>query len=80
MRASRVWRKVLQVERTIIDGFSFEGDADRGDGEVMVFSVRPTGAASGRCSRCGRRCPGYDSGGGLRRWRSLDNAHRDGFP
>jgi transposase len=73
VRASRVWRKVLQVERTIIDWFRFEGDADSGEGEVMVFSVRPTAAARRRCSRCGRRCPGFDSGGGLRRWRSLDN-------
>jgi hypothetical protein len=38
----------LQVERTIIDWFRFEGDADSGEGEVMVFSVRPTAAGGGR--------------------------------
>ena len=72
MRASRVWRKVLRVERTTVDGFWFEGEEGT-DEEVLVISVRPTGAARSRCSRCGRRCRGYDAGGGVRRWRSLDS-------
>jgi transposase len=40
--------------------------------EVLVFTVRPTAAAAGRCSRCRARCPGYDAGNGVRRWRTLD--------
>lgn len=69
MRGSRVWRKVLGVERVTIEGFGFEAD---GDEEVLVVQVRPTGAAAGRCGRCGCRGRGYDQGGGIRRWRSLD--------
>lgn len=34
--------------------------------------VRPARGQQGRCSRCGRRCGGYDRGEGRRRWRTLD--------
>lgn len=40
--------------------------------EVLVLSVRPKASQAGRCSRCRRRCPGYDGGDGMRRWRTLD--------
>ena len=44
--------------------------------EILVFSVRPKASQAGRCSRCRKRCPGYDAGGrdgeGTRRWRTLD--------
>ncbi|MGK2880120.1 MAG: transposase family protein, partial [Mycobacterium sp.] len=40
--------------------------------EVLVFSVRPRASQAGRCSRCRKRCPGYDGGDGIRRWRILD--------
>ncbi len=40
--------------------------------EVLVIDLRPTRAAAGRCSRCDRRCRGYDKGGGVRRWRALE--------
>ncbi|WP_343575744.1 hypothetical protein [Mycobacterium sp.] len=39
--------------------------------EVLVLSVRPKASQADRCSRCRRRCPGYDGGEGIRRWRSL---------
>ena len=39
---------------------------------MLVIDLRPTRAAAGRCSRCDRRCRGYDQGGGVRRWRALD--------
>lgn len=39
---------------------------------MLVVQVRPTARAAGRCSRCRRRCPGYDRGAGVRRWRGLD--------
>jgi len=37
-----------------------------------VFAVRRKASQAGRCSRCRRRCPGYDSEDGTRRWRTLD--------
>ena len=44
--------------------------------EVLVLSVRPKASQAGRCSRCRKRCPGYDAGDrdgdGVRRWRTLD--------
>ena len=40
--------------------------------EVLVFRVRPKAGQVGRCSRCRKVCPGYDAGGGLRQWRTLD--------
>lgn len=38
---------------------------------VLVARVRCRKAAL-RCSRCGRKAPGYDNGGGERRWRHQD--------
>ncbi len=41
------------------------------EGEVVV-SVRPLWCERERCGICRRRCPGFDLGGGRRRWRALD--------
>ena len=38
---------------------------------VLEVRVRPRAGALG-CSRCGRKRPGYDRGGGMRRWRHRD--------
>lgn len=38
---------------------------------VLVVQVRRRRGAL-RCSRCGRKCPKYDDGGGERRWRHQD--------
>jgi transposase len=57
----------LGVEKTVIERVVFDEDA-----ELLVAHVRPTSRARGRCGVCGRRCPGYDSGEGRRRWRALD--------
>lgn len=38
----------------------------------LILRVRPKVGRRGRCSRCLRRCPGYDRRGRARRWRSLD--------
>jgi len=43
-----------------------------GDGVEMVVSVRIFRGEESRCGVCRVRCPGYDAGHGLRRWRSLD--------
>lgn len=60
----------------VIEDVTVEVETPRGrsgnTSEVLVFSVRPKAAAASRCSRCRRRCPGYDSGDGIRRWRTLD--------
>jgi transposase len=39
---------------------------------LVVVRVWPTTGRRSRCSRCSRRCRGYDRGGGRRRWRGLD--------
>jgi transposase len=65
----RVWKRLLDVEHTVITGVELEGGAGN---EVVVVRVRPTRSRQRRCSRCGRRSVGYDRGEGRRRWRSLD--------
>jgi transposase len=61
----------------VIEGIDVEVETRRQrrqlvSGEVLVMNVRPRAGAAGRCSRCKARCPGYDSGDGMRRWRTLD--------
>ena len=70
MRTTRVWRRVLGVEHTVIEWVDLESDG-RG-GEVLVAQVRPKAGVAWRCSRCGRRCAGYDTSAKPRRWRGLD--------
>jgi transposase len=67
VRNARLWRGLLGVERTVVEGVGF----DEGAG-CVVARVRPARGARGRCGRCGRRAPGYDRGEGRRRWRALD--------
>jgi transposase len=70
VRTTRVWRRVLGVEHTVIERVDLESDG-RG-GEVLIAQVRPKAGVARRCSRCGRRCAGYDISAQPRRWRSLD--------
>lgn len=63
---------MLGVEQVTVEGFEFEDEQDEQGLETLVVAVRPTRGRRGRCSRCDRRCPGYDGGGGRRRWRALD--------
>ena len=67
MRDVSLWRALLGVEKTVIELVEFDEDA-----ELLVAHVRPTSRAGGRCGICSRRSPGYDDGGGRRRWRALD--------
>jgi transposase len=69
VRKARVWPVLLGVERTVIE--KVELLTEKGE-EVIVASVRPARSRRNRCSRCGRRCAGYDRGEGRRRWRGLD--------
>jgi transposase len=70
VRTTRVWRRVLGVEHTVIESVDLESDG-RGR-EVLVARVRPKAGVASRCSRCQRRCVGYDSSAKPRRWRGLD--------
>jgi len=67
VRDASLWRALLGVEKTVIELVEFDEDA-----ELLVAHVRPTSRAGGRCGICSRRSPGYDDGGGRRRWRALD--------
>lgn len=61
---------MLGVEHTVIESVELEPDG-RG-GEMLLARVRVKAGAAGRCSRCQRRCPGYDTSARPRRWRGLD--------
>ena len=47
-------------------------EPDGRGGEQLIARVRPKAGVASRCSRCGRRCPGYDVSKEPRRWRGLD--------
>lgn len=64
---NKVLRKLLGVEGIVVEGWDFDEA-----GGALVVSVRPMGRGRRRCSRCRRRCSGYDQGAGQRRWRALD--------
>lgn len=67
MRNARVFRALLGVENTVVEGVEFD-EVD----ELLVARVRPARGARGRCGVCRRRCGRYDGGEGRRRWRTLD--------
>ena len=67
MRDVSLWRGLLGVEKTVIERVEFDEDA-----QVLIAHVRPVSRQRHRCGLCRRRCPGYDTGPGRRRWRSLD--------
>ena len=70
MQARTVWRRLLGVEKTVVEGVEFEEELD---GTVsLVASVRPTSRAVSRCGKCGRKSGRFDAGEGRRRWRGLD--------
>jgi len=76
LRMSRVFASGLGGVNMVVEDISIEVETSRGRNpqaaEVLVLSVRPKAAQAGRCSRCRKRCPGYDGGDGIRRWRTLD--------
>ncbi len=67
MRTKKVWRRLLGVERAVIEGVELDEQAG-----ILVAAVRPRKGERHRCGICRRRCPGYDPGEGRRRWRTLD--------
>ena len=72
MQSATLWRRLLGVENTVIEGVEFEELGELGGTVRLVAHVRPTSRASSRCGRCGRRVAWYDRGQGRRRWRGLD--------
>ena len=80
MRMSRIFAAGLGDQNMVIEDVTIEtettGQKKPKTSEVLVFSVRPKASQAGRCSRCRKRCSGYDAGGrdgdGRRRWRTLD--------
>src|SRR5664279_2372692 len=71
MRKARVFGQLLGVQGMVIEDVTVQVDPD-GDDEVLVVSVRSDARSAGRCGQCRRPCPGYDSGAGIRRWRTVD--------
>lgn len=70
MQARTVWRRLLGVEKTVVEDVEFVEELD---GSVsLVAHVRPTSRAALRCGRCERGSGRYDAGEGRRRWRGLD--------
>lgn len=67
MRNARLWRGLLGVEQTVVEGVEFDGDE-----RVVVAHVRVSKGARRRCGRCGVRSPWFDRGEGRRWWRGLD--------
>jgi transposase len=77
LRKTRIFAKGLGDQNMIVEDVRTETETSRGKQpkttEVLVFSVRPKAAQASRCSQCHKRCPGYDSSDGVRRWRTLDS-------
>jgi transposase len=76
LRKSRVFAAGLGSQNMVIEDVAIETETSRGKqpvtSEVLVLSVRPKASEASRCSRCRKRCPGYDGGDAIRRWRTLD--------
>ena len=65
-----IFKRLLNVRGMVVEDVSID-DSPLRDAPVLVARVRCRKAAL-RCSRCGRKCPKYDDGGGERRWRHQD--------
>lgn len=74
VRSSRIWTRLLSVDKTVIDSMEAEESDDPGGSEdvVIVAHVRPAKGLRQRCGVCERRCARFDNGEGRRRWRALD--------
>ncbi len=66
MRGTRVWARLLSLQRAVVE------DVWIGDEGEIVVAARPGWRERDRCGVCRRRSPGFDLGDGRRRWRALD--------
>ncbi|HEY0949804.1 ISL3 family transposase [Nocardioides sp.] len=69
MRDVSLWRYLLGLEETVIEGVELDWEE-----RVLVVAVRPAARRRGRCGQCRAPAAGYDAGRGRRRWRALDCA------
>ncbi|MEV5544397.1 ISL3 family transposase [Saccharopolyspora shandongensis] len=67
MPSARVWGRLLGVHTAVVETVRFDEHE-----QVLIAEVRVRKRDRYRCGACGRRCPGYDTGQGRRRWRALD--------
>nr|WTB33678.1 transposase family protein [Streptomyces sp. NBC_00830] len=67
MCANSIWKRLLTVERTVVEQVEVDPEAN-----VLVAHVRPVARERDRCGVCRRPAHGYDQGRGRRRWRCLD--------
>ena len=65
-----MFNRLLNVKDTVVEDARIVDSPLRPE-PVLEVRVRPRAGAP-RCSRCGRKRPGYDRGGGMRRWRHPD--------
>ena len=66
MRTVSLWAGLLGIEGTTVKTVELDPQ-----GRLRVV-VRLRRHEERRCGICRRRCPGYDQGDGVRRWRVLD--------
>ena len=64
---NRISNRLLNVKGTVVEDARIADSPLRSE-PVLEIRVRPR-AGMLRCFRCGERRPGYDQGGGARRWR-----------
>ena len=67
---NRIFNQLLNVKNTVVEDVCIVDSPLRPE-PVLEVRVRPRRGML-RCSRCGRKCSGYDRGGGARRWRHQD--------
>jgi transposase len=65
VRTASLWAGLLGIEGTTVKAVAFDPEGS------LTISVRLRRRRQ-RCGVCQRRCPGYDKGSGVRRWRLLD--------
>ena len=65
-----IFKRLLNVKDMMVEDVSLDDSPVR-DAPVPVARVR-CGKGALRCSRCGRKAPRYDNGGGGRSWRHQD--------
>lgn len=67
MHESKIVKVLIGTEQVVLDDLYHEADQDQ-----FVLRVHPSRIAAWRCPICGRKAKKYDSGRGVRRWRSVD--------